>query len=202
MAIEIIQSAFSEFSWQSYLSNIKPLVILIIGVVIYSIFIFKFYRFLAKRDILKLELHKHSEKFGSAKNFFHVIFYLIENMIFIPILIFVWFAVLTILLLVISTTQAPEAVVITAIALVAAVRICAYYNEELARELAKIVPLTLLGLFLIENIAAFSLDSSFNSAKQIIYLWQPMLYYLIFVVAVEIILRIIQLVVSLGRSKD
>ena len=194
-------AAFSDFSWAEYFTEIKPLVLLVLGVVIYSIFIFKFYRFLAKRDFLKLELHKHARNFGGAlKNFLHILLYILDNIILIPILVFIWFAVLALLLLLLSKTHTPQTVLVTAVALVAAVRITSYYSEDLSRDVAKIVPFTLLGVFLIDYITGFSFQSSLAVAGKILALWQTMLYYLIFVVLVEIVMRVIQLIVSLGRG--
>jgi len=40
---------------QAYLI-LKPLVIFVLGMVVYSIFIFKFYRFIAKKDVFELNL--------------------------------------------------------------------------------------------------------------------------------------------------
>ena len=118
LMIPSVSEAFSDFSLLNYLVQIRPLLYAVIGVVIYSLFVFKFYRFFAKRDILKLELHRHASSLsGALKNFFHVIFYIIENIILIPILVFVWFAVLAILLLMISKTHTPQTVIVTAISL-------------------------------------------------------------------------------------
>ena len=39
-------------------TEIKPLLILILAIFVYSVFIFKFYRFLAERDIIKQHWHK------------------------------------------------------------------------------------------------------------------------------------------------
>ncbi len=191
---------FADFSFLNYFSAIKPLVVLVIGIVIYAFFIFKFYRFLARRDLLKLELHKHSKKFsGIFSNFLQVILYIIENIFLIPIAIFIWFAVLAALLLFLSKAHTPETVLITSIALVAAVRITAYYSEDLSRDLAKIVPFTLLGVFLIDYTSVFSVQTSIETASQILSLWKEMLYYLMFVIIVELVLRILQIMVSLAR---
>jgi len=199
----ILNNFTSNFSLISYFSEIKPLLLIIFGILVYSFFIFKFYKFLATRDILKLELHKHARKFSSvlAKNFFHILLYIIENIVLIPICIFFGFVVLAIFLLIMSKTHSPETLILVSLALVASVRVSSYYSEELAKDLAKLIPLTLLGIFVIDYVSAFSLSISVEKATQFIYLWKKMLYYIIFVVLVELVLRIIMLLVGLARGK-
>ena len=52
-------------------STITPLIFFIVGIVAYSVFIFKFYRFLARKDIFNLELQKYSKTFfGFVKKLF------------------------------------------------------------------------------------------------------------------------------------
>jgi hypothetical protein len=46
----LVQLKLSELTFAESLAAMKPLLIYIAAVVVYSIFIFKFYRFLARRD--------------------------------------------------------------------------------------------------------------------------------------------------------
>ena len=61
---EILQSATSYFSINEAIKIYQPLGIFVIGMIIYSIFIFKFYRFVARRDIFKYTEHR---KDGTGK---------------------------------------------------------------------------------------------------------------------------------------
>lgn len=187
-------SAFTNISFMEYLATIKVLIILVASMVIYSLFIFKFYKFLAKRDILELDLDRYSIMFeGFIKTILKFIFYVVENIIITPILVFIWFSVLTVLLLLITKHHSPDTILLTTISLVATIRICSYYNEDLSKDLAKIIPLTLLAIFLMDYVAVFSLDN-IRTLIEIIPLWNVALYYLVFVVAVELFLRIIEMI--------
>ena len=168
---------------------------------IYSIFIFKFYRFLARKDIITLNLDKYSKGFvGHAKNFFRVIFYMVKHIVVLPLIVFFWFAILSVILLLLSKTQSIETILMIAIGVVGAVRITAYYNEDLSKDLAKMIPFALLGVFLI-NVGFFSVESFIEKINMIPGLWQIISYYLAFIVFLEIVLRILDAFVHLFKKR-
>ncbi|MBI2105989.1 hypothetical protein HYT56_04090 [Candidatus Woesearchaeota archaeon] len=170
----------------------KPLILFIIGMVIYSIFIFKFYRFLATRDIFKLNLVEYSRsRWENVKDFVAFLFYILEHLIIFPLFTFFWFIVLSILLIFLSENQQTNTLLLFSMAIVATTRITSYYNEELARDIAKTLPLALLAVFLVSGLSYFSLETAIESMKEIHGLWKTILYYLLFIVCMEIVLRIL-----------
>lgn len=179
----------SEFSWTEAFAILKPLSIFIIGVVIYSVFIFKFYRFLGRKDILELNLNQYDVGNGAfVKKFFRVFFYIIENLLLFPLFIFFWFAILTTLLTFLSKDPRLENIFLVSMALVASIRITAYYNEDLSRDLAKMLPFAMLGVFLID-ISFFSFKDSLAILWNVGEFWKLLIYYLGFAIALEFILR-------------
>ncbi len=127
------------------------------GIGVYALFIFEFYRFLARRDIFKVDFSRGSQ----AKNLWlrqavRSVSYVAKYLFLFPIVAGVWFTVFTVLLAFLAKSQAIESVLLVSIAIVGAVRICASYNEDLSRDLAKILPFALLGIFLID-ISYFSI---------------------------------------------
>ena len=85
-----------KFDWNEIYNIVWPLALYVIGMVVYALFIFKFYRFLARKDIFKLNL---KEKYGVGK-FLGVIWYGIEHLVMFPLAVFLWFAVISLLLMV------------------------------------------------------------------------------------------------------
>ena len=180
----------SNISFNEYFEIVKPLIFYIIGITIYAIFIFKFYKFISKRDIFKLELRKYSESYeGFFSIMVKIVFYIFENLILIPLLVFFWFAVLAMVFLILSKSTSPHQILIIAVSLVAAVRITSYYNENLSQDLAKMIPFALLGIYLVDA-TFFSIEGSLSIAKQIPTLWKVGIYYLFFVIFLEFVLRI------------
>ena len=106
-----------------------------------------------------------------------------------PFVAFFWFAILTLLLSFLAKNQTVETILLVSIAVVSAVRITAYYDEDLSRDLAKILPFALLGIFLID-LSYFSLPDTLENLRQTVGEWRTMVYYLLFAIALEFVLRI------------
>lgn len=170
---------------------LKPLTFFVIGMVIYSIFIFKFYRFIAKRDIVSISLEKYKDAKNSFfKKLFYNILYVIKYLFFTPIIIFFSFVVLTIILSFLAEGLTIETILLTAIALIGAIRITAYHDEDLSRDLAKMLPFTLLGIFLV-NVSYFSMPTVIELLKDIPSKLSLLVYYFVFIVIIEFVARMI-----------
>lgn len=190
-----------EVSWNEFYTLIVPLALFVLGMTVYAIFIFKFYRFLARKDIFEIDLEKYSDvKFGGLKKFFRVVFYIIQHLLLFPLFVFLWFAMISVLLMVLAKGQTAGSILLISMALVATIRVAAYYNEALSVDLAKMLPLALLGVFLID-ISFFSFDASLELIKQIPALSKTVGYYLVFIIALELVLRIISSVLPKKEAK-
>ena len=183
-----------NFSSVEALRLLEPLVILVAGMVIYAIFIFKFYRFLAKREIFEINLGEYKKsRHASLRKFIGVIAYAVKYVLLYPVFSFFWFILITILLAFLSKETDISSILRVSIALVSTVRVTAYYNEDLSRDLAKMLPFTLLGLFLVD-IAYFSKSASLLLLKQAYSKPDLLAYYLMFGVFLELALRVLYLI--------
>jgi len=179
-----MDQSIASLSFTRAFDTIEPLFFFVIGIAIYSIFVFKFYRFLAKRDIFELHIEKYRHK-GMHK-FLHAI----KTMILFPLVVFFWFIILSFLLVMISKMSGIVMILQASIALVAAVRICAYYKEDLSRDLAKMLPFALLAISILD-IYDVAFQSSIEMLRSLPLVWETIFYYLVFVVLMEIALRIL-----------
>ena len=173
----------------------RPLIIFVIGVAIYSIFVFKFYRFLARKRIFELNLND-SEMHPTFKKFIHAL----QSVILFPVVVFFWFMVMTVLMTIITSDQTITNIMFISVAFVSAVRICAYYKEDLSRDLAKLIPFALLAIFLIDA-SYISLETSISMLKSIPSLWQTIVYYLVFIILLEAVMRVITAVIHKGPKR-
>jgi len=162
----------------------KPFIIFVIAMVIYAIFIFKFYRFVARRDIF------HLRKKGKKESGLHPALYVLGWIFLYPFFAFIWFIIMSILLSFLTREQAIQNVLLVSVALITAVRVTAYYHEDLSKDLAKMLPFALLGIVLVD-ISYFSFSASLDIVKQMPSLWETMIYYLVFLIVIEFVLRII-----------
>lgn len=169
-------------------------------ITIYGIFVYYFYKNLARKNIVDLNLGQYNTSehpvFGK---FLASIFYIIEYLIILPILTFVWFGVLAIFLLMLSKVENVATILLISAALISAVRVTAHVSENLSRDLAKMLPFTLLALFLVEP-NFFSINLFIDRLSQIPSLVSQIPYYLVFIVVLEFLTRIIELIESLVRA--
>ena len=172
---------------------LPPLFILGIIIALYSIFVWFFYRLLARKDVLKLNLAQYNVyKHSGIIKFFRVLFYIVEFMLITPIAIFFWFAVLSFFLIVLAKEVEVGTVILICAALISAIRITAYFNEDLSKDLAKMVPFTLLGVIILTP-NFLNIETTIQRFTQIPLFLDTAFYYLLFIIGLEVILRIFYL---------
>ena len=172
-------------------ATLGPLALIIGGITVYGVFVFNFYRFLARKDIFTLNLQKHNQARRPAlRKTITVIFYVFKCLMLYPIFVFFWFAVMAVLLYLLSRNQQVEIVMLVAMGVVGAIRTCSYYKEALATDIAKILPFALLGITLIDSSIIRVIDST-EGVREAVLRWETAIYYLVAVVALELILRMV-----------
>jgi hypothetical protein len=171
-------------------SNILgPLALIIGGMTVYGVFVFNFYRFVSRKDIFTLNLQKHNQaKRPAMRKTISVVFYIFKFLVLYPVFVFFWFCVMAGLLYILSRNHTTETVMLVAMGVVGAIRICSYYKEALSVDIAKIVPFALLGIMLIDNSIVRFVEST-ESVWEAALLWETVIYYLVAVVVIEFLLR-------------
>ena len=144
-----------------------------------------YYKQLAKRDLFEIPKQHPSSKLVNA---IYKTAYLLKHVIVFPVYSFIWFLVFSFLLFVLSKSRPVQDVLFLGIIVVAATRIGAYANEKLAEDMAKLLPLTVIAIFLIDPKAVDfgTIKSSFG-----IFIVQVpiVLKYLLFIIVLEWALR-------------
>ena len=172
-----------------------PATLYLLGMVLYAVFIFRFYRFISSRDMFRMDLSKYQEsRFRLIRGFLHLVMYVVKYIVVFPLFAIFWFAVLTLILAFLSKEQAFPQILLVALATVSAIRVCAYYNEDLSRDLAKILPFAVLGIFIIDA-SFFEVSSSLNVLTQANDHRESILYYVGFLIALEFVLRLLMALV-------
>lgn len=188
--VETMDFEYAGFSISDGITLLMPLASFAVGMAFYAIFIFRFYRFLARKDIFRLDFTKYEKaRLKFFRSVLHLVFYVLKYLILFPFVAFFWFAVLTVLLLFLAKNQSVETILLVSIAVVSAVRVTAYYDEDLSRDLAKILPFALLGVFLVD-LSYFSIPTTIENLQLTLTQWRIMGYYLAFAIALEFVLRI------------
>ena len=152
---------------------------------------------LAKRDLFELKLEVGSR----FRNFFERLIYFLKYLAIFPVYSFLWFLIFSFLLFLLSKSRPIEDILYFGIIVVAATRIGAYVSEKLAEDMAKLLPWSLILIFLIDPsaITIKSISSSFGIFYEQI---PKVAKYLVFIVAVEWTLRIGYLIVSPRKASQ
>jgi len=203
MAEEIIASgilntyteliAFFPSIVQSFI-NIFLLVVLI---VVYSVLVWKFYKFIGKKNLIELNLNQYNQaKHPFFIKFLAVFLYLIEYIIVLPFVVFIWFAGFASFLILLSNNLEIQTILFLSVTIISAIRMTSYipkHGEEISSEIAKILPYTLLAVLILDP-NFFDFSRVLNHFGQLPALYSNILLYVSFIFGLELILRIFDLI--------
>ena len=184
--------------------QLEPVVIFIIGMTVFALFVFKFYRFVSSKDVFALDISRYEQsKFKAARVFLHATLYATQYLFIFPLVAFFWFAAITLMLSFLATDQGSatsfQDILLVAMTVVGIIRVCAYIAEDLARDLAKMLPFAVLA-FLILDLSSFEAADSLEVLKQADDNREIIFYYLGATIALEFALRFLSAVIDKTRS--
>jgi hypothetical protein len=187
-------NAHISFNISEIFSMLKPLALITAIIFLYGFLIFKFYKYLARRDLVKLKLDSNSHIS------LRIFLYILNQIVVVPALIFFWFLVMACVLLFMSNSSAAY-IMLVSMATIAAIRITSYYRQDLSEELAKLLPLTLFVIFIIE-IEFTSLLGKIEVVRDMLGMLDKLVFYLLFAVLIELILRVQQIIKDVIKISD
>ena len=184
--------------------QLEPVSIFIIGMTVFALFVFKFYHFVSAKDVFALDVSRYEQsKFKAVRVFLHVVLYALKYLFIFPLVAFFWFAAITLMLSFLATDQNSatsfQDILLVAMTVVGIIRVCAYISEDLARDLAKMLPFAVLA-FLILDLSSFDASDSLEVLKQVDDNREVIFYYLGFTIALEFALRFLSAVIDKTRS--
>ena len=177
--------------FEDFLQDTLSTILAIIAVAAYSGFVFMFYRLLARRDILTLDLGRYEDSMtGRIRAFFRTLVFTIQYVIAIPLLISFWTVVMAVILTLLSdgSDHARNALIATSV--VGGVRIVSYWTEDLSRDVAKMLPFAVLGVFLVDSKATIKFSEFEDLFHNLPELGNSYINSLILLSIIETVLRI------------
>ena len=145
-----------------------------------------YYKQLARRDMFDIPKLNLKMKFVSIVD---RMVYILKYLFIFPVYSFMWFLLFSFLLFALSKSRPIEDILFLGIIVVAATRIGAYVSEKLAEDMAKLLPLTLIAIFLMDP-KAVTLETIKSSVPVLLEQIPRVAKYLLFIIAVEWLLRI------------
>lgn len=201
--VEIYNSFINQLpNWTQQFIGLFLLVILI---TIYAIFIWKFYRFIGTKNILGLNLNKYNtSKHPIFEKLFAGGFYLLEYLIILPFLIFFWFGIFSLFLIFLTEGLEIGTLLIISAGIIGAIRMTSYipkYGQNLAKEIAKLLPFTLLAISITKP-GFFDIQRIIGDLSRLPNLFSNIIIYLLFITLLEVILRIFDFIFSFFGVED
>jgi hypothetical protein len=149
-------------------------------IAIYAIVIYHFYRYIARRDCFKPSKRVHTKFIGFLKYFF-----------LYPLVAIIFFLGFSLIFISLTDPDTYEVIQILpiAFAIIAAIRITAYYTEDLSKDVAKMLPFAVLGIFLVDS-TYFKIDVVIDRIITLPEYVNVIVQFLILIILVEWILRI------------
>jgi len=182
---------------------LRPLILFIVGLAIYSIIVYNLYRFVATRDIFNLNLNQYNtSEHAFLSKFFAVCLYIVEYLMFFPLFLLVWFIAFSVIFVALSANPDIEIILLVSMAMISSIRVVSYYSKSLAQDIAKLIPFVLLAVFLTDGASAFNWSNSIQLIKTFPTLLDTLIYYFFFVIALEFILRIVYSMTKALSSRD
>ncbi|MBT8252086.1 MAG: hypothetical protein KJO99_04560 [Nitrosopumilus sp.] len=160
------------------------------GMVVYGVFIWNFYRFIARREMIPLTIKKYET---DGKKITSIIVYIFKYVFVFPLVVLVWFVVYSTFLFFMAPDLPRDIVFLVVISLVVTVRISAYYKEDLAKDFAKLIPFALLGIFLTSNVF-FTTEQVIDRLDNFIPFIGKIIGFVIYAIIVEAALRVLFLI--------
>jgi hypothetical protein len=197
------EGVFSSFSdvLNDFFKSIPPeylfyilVIFSFLAVTLYSIFVWNFYHFLARRDILRINLSQYNK--SEHPTFYKLIallIFILEYALIVPFLVFFWFFIMSLILFLLAKELPIGSVFLVSAGIIGSVRITSYYNEDLSKDLAKMFPFTILAVALVTP-GFFDLSLTIAKFGEIGLFLDQIFFYMIFIVFLELLLRLFYLI--------
>lgn len=163
-------------------------IVMALVLVAYAAVIGVFYKTFSKRNIIEVDWSKVGPSMFSQVA--TRVTFILEYIVLFPLTTFVWFVLLTVFLFFMSKTGTIADMMFASISLVAATRVCAYFDEEIAADIAKMIPLAILGVFIVEPTMFSPLIIEQRLAEMADLIWDAIPYFWMLMV-LEVLLRLL-----------
>ena len=176
-----------------YVAEFVNLTLLILLAFLYALFVWKLYEIMSAKNFLG----KYFDNLARTNNSMSAKFiYFIEYIIISPFIIFIWFIAFAIFVLLLTDIQDITTILIGITIIICATRMSSYISRELAKEIAKVLPFTLLAIA-ITNPEFFNIERVFERIGEISSIFSSMWFYLLLIFLLEVFLRFFGFLFSL-----
>ena len=184
-----------ELSLSGGAGALAPSALFAISVAVFAYAIFHLHRAMSVRNVLGIDCSGLRTSTRPLHVLRYCLAYLALYGALFPFLAYLWFSILAIMLAFLYNDKGAQELLLISMAVVTAVRVTAYYNADVARDIAKILPYGLLGIFLV-NLGGFDFQKSIDLLDRLLAEEDRAFYYWVYISGQELFLRVTQPAVS------
>jgi hypothetical protein len=188
MVLESLWGWLSPF-WVEFNQHWQTTTIFTLAIALYTLLVWHYFHLVAKRDLLKFNKIKGDGFWVTIGNLMGEFVFVLEYLIVFPIITFIFFGVFALAMLFLAKEQSIEAILLISITVISATRVMAYYNEAASQELAKLIPIVLLGAYLTTP-SFFSLELVLSRVQELPSFVNRIGGFILFTMVLEISLKI------------
>ena len=170
---------------------LAPAATFAISVAFFGFVIFNLHRSMSVRNVLGIDLSPLRRSGRPWLIALYFVSYAVMYGVVFPFLSYIWFWILVAMLTFLYNSKEPQELLLIGMAVLTAVRVTAYYNEDLSRDISKILPYGLLGIFLV-NWGQFDLFASLDLLERTGAEKDIAFYYWVYISSQELFLRVTQ----------
>lgn len=191
--------------WEGFETQLVNLVQFAVGIALYGLFIYFFYEYFSRRNLLGHHLLK------PGRGILAKLVGAVQYVLLFPVISFAFFIVLSFSFFFLATQPGDmttgsfiRQIMFLAMAVVTSVRITAYISESTSHDIAKLLPLGLLGVFLVRiDLGVDRLEQAllgFESFLTFEVLTGIVLRYFLFLLVLEVGLRVVFSIIRPGGT--
>jgi hypothetical protein len=196
-------------TYQEFMASLHPwfqtfinIALIAILVTLFLAFIWKIYHIIAKKNLLELNLKKYNTaSHPFFEKFLGIILYFLEYIVIYTFFVLIWFVIFTIFVMLLAKGLDFSVVLTISTITIIVIRITAYFKEGLSKEIAKLLPFTMLVVAITEK-QFFNFSEIFARAGELPLFFENILVYIAIIIIIEIILRTFDIIFSLFREND
>ena len=198
----MIGEALRGLSFDMALELIQPAIVFALVLAAYTMTVFYFCRFISRRDVIRFQYLGLRNLLGRNTILKVLLFswvWGLRYVVMFPLVAYSWFIMLTVMLAILYNSREPAQLILISMSVITAVRVTAYLDEDLSRDIARILPFALLGLF-IASFNDIEIGATVRLLRESVQEWERLLYYWVYVILQELVLRFGVPVVQVGRN--
>lgn len=200
MALDTFLPDMDLGKYAAFLQGINLLYLKIAYLTLLLLFIFwviwKMYMALSMRDLFRVKNPREAK----GATFLDYLSYWLKYILLFPALTFIWYVIFVFLLKLITQDFELHEIMTFGIIFISAIRAASYIHKKMAEDLAKLLPLSVLVLF-VQNPTFITIKLSIADITSFVALLPGFWQYLLFIIGLEFFLKLLHFIfVSLREA--